>query len=106
MSIHFPEEEKKEKEEQEKFKRLMTENRDCLSILGDFAACYITSNPSTLLTKEWIEISIDILTSFWRSVDMKRPSWIDYFEEQRDAIDESSQKTVFELKSLFAKHNK
>jgi hypothetical protein len=102
VSIHFSGEEKKEKEEQKEFKRLLAENKIYLSILGDFAASYIKDNPTTLVTKEWTDISKDILISFWKLAGKKEPpSWIDFFEEQRDAIDESSEKMVFELRAFF-----
>ncbi len=100
ISIHFPEEEKKEKEGQEEFKKLMAENKDCLSILGDYTASYIIDDPSILVTKEWTDISKNILISFWRLVGKEAPSWLDFFEEQRDAVDESSEKMVFELRAF------
>jgi hypothetical protein len=100
LSIHLSEEEKKEIEEQEAFKKLLDENKNCISILGDFTASYIRDHPSILLDKAWNDIAKEILVHFYDFVDIPVPEWIEYLEEQRDAIDESSEKTLFELRSF------
>jgi Bifunctional DNA primase/polymerase, N-terminal len=101
VSIHFSEEEKKDAEEQEVFKKLLNENKNCISILGDFTTSYIRDNPSILLNKKWPDIAREILVHFYKLVNIPIPEWIELFEEQRDAIDESSEKTIFELRSFF-----
>jgi hypothetical protein len=114
LSIHLSEEEKKEIEEQEAFKKLLDENKNCISILGDFTASYIRDHPSILLDKAWNDIAKEILVHFYDFVDIPVPEWIEYLEEQRDAIDESSEKTLFELRSflmnrindVYVKHRK
>jgi hypothetical protein len=101
VSIHFSEEEKKDAEEQKVFKKLFNENKKCITILGDFTASYIRDNPSILLDKKWPDIAREILAHFYKLVNIPVPEWIDLFEEQRDAIDESSEKTQCELRSFF-----
>jgi hypothetical protein len=100
ISIHFPEGEKKEIEDQVEFNRSLSENKRCLSVLGNFAAQHITDNPLILIRKEWQDIALDVLVEFYRYAGCQTPEWIDYLEEQRDAIDESSEKTHFELRAF------
>jgi hypothetical protein len=52
------------------------------------------------LNKKWPDISREILIHFYKLVNIPVPEWIDLLEEQRDAIDESSEKTLFELRSF------
>lgn len=101
VSIHFPEEEKKESEEQDEFKRLFNQNKQHLAILGDFAAFYMLDNPLLLINKTWQDVAKEILVHFYGLVKVPIPCWIENFEEQRDAIDESSEKTLFELRGFF-----
>jgi len=100
MSIHFPVEEKKEMEEQKVFNRLLSENRQSLSVLGDFVSQYVSDNPLLLINKRWDEVARDMLSEFYRYAECPTPEWIDYLEEQRDAIDESSEKTFFDLRAF------
>ncbi len=100
ISIHFPEEEKKEKKEQEEFEKQFSYSKKSLAILGDFTASYIRDNPSILLNKDWNDIAIEIFKKFYDHVNMSPPSWIDLFEEQRDAIEESSEKTLYGLRAF------
>ena len=100
VSIHFPEVEKKETEEQVEFNRALSESKQCLLVLGDFAAQYMTDNPLVLVNKQWHDIARDVLVEFYRYAGCPTPDWIDYLEEQRDAIDESSEKTHFELRAF------
>jgi hypothetical protein len=99
-SIHFPEEEKKDAEEQATFNKLLENNKRYLSVLGDFAASYILDNPSKLLDSNWNDLAEEILCHFYELVGAPKPDWIEYFEEQRDAIDESSEKTHFDLRAF------
>ncbi len=100
VTVHFPKEEKKEPVEQDEFKRLFNENRQHLSVLGDFAAFYMLDNPSLLINKPWQDVAKEILAHFYKLVKTPIPEWLEYFEEQRDVIDESSEKTLFELRSF------
>ena len=100
VSIHFPEEEKKGEEEQEGFKRIFEDDKKYLSVLGDFAALYMQKNPFLLTTKKWEDIAKDILVHFYELVSLPPPTWLNLFEEQRDAVDESTEKTVFELRAF------
>lgn len=83
VSIHFSEDEKKETNEQEKFKKEFDSNKHSLSILGDYALCYILKDPSMLVSKKWYESAKEILTSFYDFAGMPIPGWIDRFVEQR-----------------------
>jgi hypothetical protein len=100
VSIHFPEGEKKGIDEQVEFNRSLSESKQSLSVLGDFAAQFIADNPSILISKKWHEIARDLLVEFYRYAGYPAPEWIGYLEEQRDAIDESSEKTHFELRAF------
>jgi hypothetical protein len=100
ISIPFPIEEKKEIEEQAEFKNKFNEYKDSLSVLGDFTARHIIDNPSLLTTKKWTDIAKDILVHFYDFAKVSIPDWIDLFEEQRDVIDESSEKTHYDLRSF------
>ncbi len=103
ISIHFTEEEKKEKEEQEEFRKYFDDRNtknSPLSILGDFTACYIRNNPFILFNKDWNNIAIEILEKFYRLVDVDAPNWIYLLEEQRDAIEESSDNAMFDLRAF------
>lgn len=99
-SIHFSKNEKKEEEEQQQFKKLFEENRKYLSVLGNFAASYIADNPKVLLEISWREISKDMLRRFYQFAEKDIPKWIEYFEEQRDAVDESTEMTHFDLRAF------
>jgi len=101
ISVHFPEEEKKANEEQEEFKKKFNENKKSLSVLGDFCVRHIIDNPSMLTNKRWIDIAKDILGHFYEFAKVPLPEWIDLFEEQRDSIDEITEKTLFELRAFF-----
>jgi hypothetical protein len=100
FSIHFSKQEKKEMDEQEKFRKSFEENKKYLSPLGDFAAHYITNNPIELTSKTWSEVSKDILKAFFEFANKLPPEWIDYLEEQRDAVDESNELTHFGLRAF------
>lgn len=100
FSIHFSKEEKKEMDEQEKFRKSIEENKKYLSALGDFAADYIRRNPTELIKKPWYEVSKDILKAFFEFANKLPPEWIDYLEEQRDAVDESNELTHFGLRAF------
>lgn len=84
--------------EQEEFKKQFDDNKKSLSILGDFTASYIRDNSSILLDKVWNDIAIEILKKFYDLVNKSPPSWIDLLEEQRDAIEDSSEKTLCGLR--------
>ena len=100
ISIHFPKEEKKEIEEQEEFKNKFNENKDSLSVLGDFSARHVVDNPSLLMNKKWADIAKDILVHFYEFAKIPIPGWIDLFEEQKDAVDESSENAHFDLRAF------
>lgn len=100
VSINFPENEKKDSE-QEEFGSLLEENKKYLSVLGDYAANFIKENPKILTEKEWNDIAVEVLESFYKFAEKPRPHWIDFIEEQRDPIDESTERTVFELRAFF-----
>ena len=100
LSIHFPEIEKKDEEQQISFKKLYEENKVFLKVLGDFTAWYIEQDPSKLLKIPWKELSKEILQKFYQLAGLETPQWIDYFVEQRDAVDESSEKTFFGLRAI------
>ena len=55
-SIHFPEMEKKDDEQQTLFKKLYEENKVFLKTLGDFTAWYLDQNPDKLLQISWNEL--------------------------------------------------
>ena len=82
------------------FNKLLENNKRCLSVLSDFAASYILDNPSKLLDSNWNNLAEEILCHFYELVEYPKPDWIEYFEEQRDAIDESSEKTHFDLRAF------
>lgn len=100
FSIHFSKEEKKELDEQEKFRKSFEENKKYMSALGDFAAFYITRKPTELTRKPWYEVSKDILKAFFEFANKLPPEWIDHLEEQRDAVDESNELTHFGLRAF------
>ncbi len=102
ISIHFTEEEKKEPDKQKEFEIQFERARNSLAVLGDFAASCIRDNPSVLLNKEWNDIAIEILEKFYKLVDTQAqaPDWIYLLEEQRDAIEESSNNTMLELRAF------
>lgn len=100
ISLHFTEEEKKEQEEQDEFKKQFENGKKSLCVLGDFAAFYIRDNPSILLSKDWNNIAIEILEKFYQLVEMSFPKWIYLLEEQRDAIEDSSDNTMFDLRAF------
>jgi hypothetical protein len=99
-SIHFPESEKKDDEQQTRFKKLYEENNAFLKTLGDFAAWYLDQNPGKLLQLSWNELGKEILQTFYRFAKLESPQWIDYFVEQRDAVDESNELTHFGLRAF------
>jgi hypothetical protein len=99
-NIHFPEEEKKDAEETATFNKLLEKNKRYLSVLGDFATSYIIDNPSKLLDSTWQDLAKEILCRFYELMGSTNPDWIENFEEQRDAIDESSEKTHFDLRAF------
>jgi hypothetical protein len=101
ISIHFPKDEKKEVDEEENFKKLLHEKKRYLKVLGDFAMQYIFNDPSVLLRKDWKDIAKGIIIEFYQFADKEVPEWIEYFVEQRDAIDESNEKAMFALRSFF-----
>jgi hypothetical protein len=100
FSIHLSKEEKKEIDEQEKFRKSFEENKKYLSALGDFAADYITRNLTELTRKPWYEVSKDILKALFEFANKLPPKWVDYIEEQRDAVDESNELTHFGLRAF------
>ncbi|MGD9673728.1 MAG: hypothetical protein AB7U98_09645 [Candidatus Nitrosocosmicus sp.] len=100
ISIHFPKDEKKEVEEEDKFKKLLQDKKKYLKILGDFAMQYVSKDPSVLLKDDWKNITRRILIEFYQFAGKEVPEWIEYFIEQKDAVDESSEKTMFALRAF------
>jgi hypothetical protein len=100
ISIHFPKDEKKEEQDEEKFKKLLQEKKRYLRTLGDFAMQYLAKDPSVLLKEDWKDISKRILIEFYKFAGKEVPEWIEYFIEQKDAVDESSEKTMFALRAF------
>ena len=80
----------------------MKKTKVFLKILGDFTAWYVEQDPSKLLNIPWEELSKEILQNFYQFAGLETPQWIDYFVEQRDAVDESSEKTFFGLRAILA----
>lgn len=97
ISIHFPKDEKKEPEEEAEFKKLLQEKKKYLKVLGDFTLRYVSKDPSFLLKEDWKDIAKKILTAFYQFAGKEIPKWIEYFVEQKDAVDESNEKTMFAL---------
>lgn len=100
VSIHFPKDEKKEDDKRALFDKLLEDKKGYLKILGDFTAQYVSKDPSTLLKEDWKVISKEILANFYQFADKEVPDWIEYFVEQRDAVDESNENTMFALRSF------
>lgn len=100
ISIHFPENEKKEVQEEERFNKLLQEKERYLKVLGDFAMQYVSIDPSILLKEDWKELARKILIEFYQYADKEVPEWIEYFIEQRDPIDESNERTMFALRAF------
>lgn len=61
---------------------------------------YISKDPTVLLKKDWKDISKFILNEFYRFAEMEIPKWIEYFVEQKDAMDESCERTTFGLRAF------
>jgi hypothetical protein len=101
ISIHFPKDEKKDVDEQKSFDKLLDEKKQYLKVLGDFTMQYISKDPTVLLKVGWIDISEKILKEFYRFAEMDIPEWIEYFVEQKDAVDESNEQTTFSLRAFF-----
>jgi len=101
ISIHFPKDEKKEVEEENKFKILLQDKKQYLKVLGDFGMQYISKDPLVLSKEDWKEITKRILIEFYQYADKEVPEWIEYFIEQRDAIDESNEKIQSALRAFF-----
>ena len=80
---------------------LFDENKQFQSILGDFTVFWIRKEPMILVNKGWQDIAKEILINFYKIADMPSPEWIERFVEQRDSIDESMEKTHFELRGFF-----
>lgn len=99
-SIHFSKDEKKESDEQLSFGKIMEENRKYLPVLGKFTEQYIDKDPSVLFRRDWKDIAKKTLIDFYQFADLEKPEWIDYFIEQKDAIDESNEKTMFALRAF------
>lgn len=100
ISIHFSKIEKKEENEQESFKQSLEENKQYLSTLGEFTSLYLQEHPQELFKYPWKDLSFNILTQFYRFANKTVPDWIEYFEKQSDAIDESYELTHFELRAF------
>lgn len=100
LSIHFPEIEKKDEKQQVFFKKLYEENKEFLKTLGDFSAWYVEQDHSRLLNMRWNELAKEILQKFYQYAGLEIPQWIELFVEQRDAVDESSEKTYFGLRAI------
>lgn len=98
--IHFSRDEKKVESEQILFNELFEKNKTYLKVLGDFTALYIQENKNELLEKPWVEVSKNILKKFYLYAEMEAPEWIEFFEEQKDAVDESTEKTHFGLRAF------
>ena len=52
------------------------------------------------MERSWKELSKDILRNFYQFAEKDIPKWIEYFEEQRDAVDESNEMTHFDLRAV------
>lgn len=102
ISIHFPKDEKKENDKRILFDKLLEDKKRYLKTLGDFAVQYVAKDPLVLLKEDWKDISNDILTKFYQFADKVVPEWIEYFVEQKDAVDESNENTMFALRSFLA----
>jgi hypothetical protein len=100
LSIHFADIEKKDEQQQLSFKKLYEANKIFLKTLGDFTAWYLEQDPDKLLQIPWNELAKEILGEFYKLGGLITPPWIDYFVEQRDAVDESNEKTFFGLRSI------
>jgi hypothetical protein len=100
ISIHFPKDEKKEPEEENKFKKILQDKKGYLKVLGDFAMQYISKDPSILLKEDWKDIAKRILIKFYQFAGKEAPEWVEYFIEQKDAVDESNEKTMFALRAF------
>jgi hypothetical protein len=101
ISIHFPQDEKKEEQEKQIFRKMLEDKKRYLKILGDYIMQYITKDPTMLLTEDWKDITKKILIKFYEFAEMDIPEWIEYFVEQKDAVDESNEKTQFALRAFF-----
>jgi hypothetical protein len=101
ISIHFPKDEKKEADEEENFKKLLQEKKQYLKVLGDFTMQYICKDPSIFSKNDWKEIAMKILIEFYQYAGKEVPEWVKYFIEQKDAVDESNEKTMFALRAFF-----
>jgi hypothetical protein len=100
ISIHFPKDEKKEENDTEEFKKLLDDKKQYLKVLGDFTSQFISKDPSMLLKDDWKFIAKRILIEFYQFADKEVPKWVEYFIEQKDAVDESSEKTQFALRAF------
>jgi hypothetical protein len=100
LPIHFSEIEKKDEQQQLSFKKLFEENKIFLKTLGDFTSQYLVQDPTKLLQIPWNELAKEILQKFYQFAGVETPHWIEYFVEQRDAVDESSEKTFFGLRGI------
>ncbi|MGD9534538.1 MAG: hypothetical protein AB7V56_12315 [Candidatus Nitrosocosmicus sp.] len=103
ISIHFPKDEKKEENDTVEFKKLLDDKKQYLKVLGDFASQFISKDPSILLKNDWKDIAKRILIEFYQFAGKEVPEWVEYFIEQKDAVDESSEKTQFALRSFLVK---
>lgn len=101
ISIHFPIDEKKEVDEQKSFDRLLDKKKNYLKVLGDFTMQYISKDPTKLLKEDWKDVSKKILKEFYQFAKMDIPEWIEFFVEQKDAVDESNEQTTFGLRAFF-----
>lgn len=100
ISINFPDDEKKEIEQQLKFEKIFDHLKNSLSVLGDFAATYMLDNPSKLIGSNWQTVAKDIPEGFYNFGGKDMPYWFDYFGEKRDAIDKSSERSLFDLRAF------
>lgn len=100
ISIHFLEEEKKGERDQKAFERLLNQKKEYLKVLGDFTMQFIERDPKVLLKEDWENIAKAILNELYKLAGLEVPEWIDYFVEQKDAIDEGTEKTTFALRSF------
>ncbi len=98
VAIYFAEIEKKSKEEQKIFN---TYDLKVLGILGDF----ISQNISLYMLKsDWKVTALDLLKRFYEFAGFDRktsmPSWLDFFEEQKDIEDEVGEKKFMGLRAF------
>lgn len=100
VAIHFPIQEKKSDAQQYAFEALLGKGGKNLKVLGDFVMQYISKDPTILLKENWKDISKKLLEEFYRLAGMEIPEWIGYFEEQKDAMDESNERTTFGLRAF------